>query len=296
MDENFEFTEDIIRCLRNKFLPLKYAYIKTAAEYHTKFAQSENYDSAVAMAEEGYRFILNYLEEKINYVEIGADDGVKSMKLIELLRNENVKINNFYFLDFSEELLGKCRKTMTDQNLICDYIRCDVENLENLPRFDNSNLTLFVFIGNTLGNMEDEKKVLKNFSSMMGDTDYLLLGVTLRNDDSATEQELQAYSNVLFTDSVLAFLDYIGIKTIRDNFTLFYDKETNMIIGEYKILEPFIWANETILDIGDRVRCFQSKRFEFNECKELFSAVNLNIENYYIDSNERHIVFLLKKF
>lgn len=295
MDENFEFAEDIIQCLRNKFLPLKYAYIKTAAEYHAKFAQSENYDSAVAITEEGYKFILKYLKEKINYVEIGADDGVKSMKLIELLRDENVKIDNFYFLDFSDELLEKCRKTMTDQDLICTYIKCDVENIENMPYFDNSNPTLFVFIGNTLGNMEDERKVLKNFSSMMGDTDYLLLGVTLRNANSAAEQELQTYKNVLFTDSVLALLSYIGIKTIRDNFFLYYDKEKNMIIGEYEILEPFIWANEIILDVGDKVRCFQSKRFEFNECKALFSVVNLYIENYYMDSNERHIAFLLKK-
>ncbi len=295
MNKNFEFAEDIVRCLRNRFLPLKYAYIKTAAEYHTKFAQSENYDSAVAIAEEGYRFILKHLGEKINYLEVGADDGIKSMKLIELLRNENVEINNFCFLDFSEELLEKCKKTMTNQNFICDYVKCDIENLENMYFFDNSNLTLFVFIGNTLGNMEDEKKVLRNFFSMMRDTDYLLLGVTLKNS-SAMERDLQVYNNALFTDSVLAFLDYIGIKIVRDNFSLYYDNEKNMIIGEYEILEPFMWADEIILEAGDKVRCFQSKRFEINECKALFSAVNLNIEDCYIDSDGKHAAFLLRKF
>ena len=76
MNKTFEYFEDIINCLKNKFLPLKYAYIKTAAEYHTKFAQSDNYDFAVKMEQEGYKFILKYLNN-INYVEVGADDGKK---------------------------------------------------------------------------------------------------------------------------------------------------------------------------------------------------------------------------
>lgn len=295
MNENFEYIEDIIGCLKNKFLPLKYAYIKNAAEYHTKFAQSENYDFAVVMEQVGYKFIFNHLDKEINYIEIGADDGIKSIKLIDLLYGNKIKINNYCFLDFSDELLSKCKKTMTDRGLRCNYYKCDIENLEDIHFFKNNKSTLFVFIGNTLGNVEDEKKVLRNFYKIMGDTDYLLLGVTLRNNNTTIQQELQIYNNMLFTDSVLAFLNYIGIKTTRNNFFLYYNEYKNMIIGEYEILEPFIWDNEIILKTGDKVRCFQSKRYTFNECKSLFKTSNMKILDYYIDTEEKHALFLLKK-
>lgn len=295
MNENFEYIEDIIGCLKNKFLPLKYAYIKTAAEYHTKFAQSENYDLAVVMEQEGYKFILNHLDKEINYVEIGADDGIKSIKLIELLYSDNIKINNYFFLDFSDELLSKCKKTMADRELICNYFQCDIENLKDIDSFKNNKPILFVFIGNTLGNVEDEKKVLRNFFNLMRDIDYLLLGVTLRNNNITIQQELQTYNNMLFTDSVLAFFNYIGIKTTRNNFSLYYDEHKNMIIGEYEILEPFIWDNEIILNTGDKIRCFQSKRYAINECKSLFKTTKMQIQDYYIDTDEKHALFLLKK-
>lgn len=294
MNVNIEYIDDIIGCLKNKFLPLKYAYIKTAAEYHTKFAQSENYDFAVVMEQEGYKFILNHLDKEINYIEIGADDGIKSIKLIDLLYGDNIKINNYCFLDFSDELLAKCKKTMTDRGLRCNFYKCDIENLVDNVFLKKNKSTLFVFIGNTLGNVEDEENVLRNFYKIMGDTDYLLLGVTLRNNNITVQQELQAYNNMLFTDSVLAFLNYIGIKTTRNNFFIYYDEHKNMIIGEYEILEPFIWDNEIVLNTGDKVRCFQSKRYAINECMSLFKTAKLQIQDYYIDNNEKHALFLLK--
>lgn len=295
MDKNFEYVEDIIGCLKNKYLPLKYAYIKTAADYHTRFAQSENYDFAVVMEQEGYKYIVDYLEEEINYVEIGADDGVKSMKLIELLNDSGKKVNNFHFMDFSEELLEKCRTTMLLHNLQCEFHKCDIENLVIMDSCSRDKATLFVFNGNTLGNMEDEERVLKNIYCMMDERDYFLLGLTLKNDMVSTQQELQVYNNILFKDSVLAFFEYIGINIDSGEFLLSYDENLNSIIGEYEIVDSFVWNNELILKKGDRVRCFQSKRYTLDECKRMFKKVNLQIESYYIDSESRHVSFLLKK-
>lgn len=295
MDKSFEYIEDVIECLKKKYLPLKYAYIKTAADYHTKFAQSENYDLAVVMEQEGYKFILDYLERDINYFEIGADDGVKSMKLIELLNNSGKKLSTFHFLDFSEELLEKCRKTMLEHNLSSMFHKCDIESLDFNMQYYRDKSTLFVFNGNTLGNMEDEERVLKNIYYMMDYGDYFLLGLTLKNDKISIQQELYIYDNALFKESVLAFLEYIGIETDLQHFYLSYDENSNSVIGKYEIIDNFYWNNDCVLQRGDYVRCFQSRRYTLEHCNRMFRKVSFYIEKYYIDTECRHISFLLRK-
>lgn len=287
IDKDLEFY------LSKNIIPVKYAYILTAANFHSAYASSQNYKSIVGINKEVYNVLLKYIQKKdYDYCEIGADDGIISCDIINFLKSSGLIFNHHFFLDFSVELLKKCELTTKKllKNLKCDFVQCDVENdILNLP-FNCSSKKVLLFLGNTLGNVENEFEVLQRIYNFMNRDDFLIIGLTLSNKNF---DELKPYSNALFRESVLEFLRIIGIEPYINNYSLKYDESENEVIGEYRLEKPFRYKNIKFKQ-GDKIRCFKSKRYTLKYCQNVFEKVNFKIVETMVDEAGRHVIFLLK--
>ncbi len=288
IDEDLEFY------LSKKIIPVKYAYILTAANYHSTYANSQNYKSIVGIDKEEYNVLLKHIQKNdYDYCEIGADDGIISCEIINYFKANGLIFNCHFFFDFSVELLKKCELTTKKllKNLKCDFVQCDVENdTLNLPSNCSLKKVIF-FLGNTLGNVEDELKVLQKIYNFMNNNDFLIIGLTLCNKSF---DELKPYKNEVFRESVLEFLRIIGIQPHPNNYSLKYDERENEVICEYRLDRPFNFKNIN-LKKGDKIRCFKSKRYGLNYSQNMFVKNNFKIVETVVDDAKRHAIFLLTK-
>ena len=272
---------DLQYYLAQYILPVKYAYTSSAAIYHTKYAKSQNYHSTVEIDNSKYILLKKYVNSiyEYDYCEIGS-------------KNE-VKFKNYIFIDFSDELLKKCKSTFNSAmpNSKGKFIQHDIEKIGSTLPVNNDRKKIIFFLGNTLGNVESEDIVLQNIYNSMNSDDFLLIGLTLWNDYM---DELTSYNNEAFRESILEFLRVIGIHTKPQNYILEYDKSNHIIICEYKLCENFNYYGIN-LSKEEKIRCFQSRRYNFEYCENLFKKNRLCILEHIIDTELRHILFLLKK-
>ncbi len=275
-------------------IPVKYAYTSSAASYHKIFSKSKDYKDNVKIENKKYDLLIPYLRnERYDYLEIGGDDGDISLQIIEHLSNNNVSFNNYFFVDFSHELLSDCQKNISARipNDLCKFIPYDLEQPNKCIPIDINNKKIIMFLGNTLGNVESEDDVLKNIYNSMNKDDLFLIGLTFWNDKT---NELDNYDNELFRESVLEYLRIININTKTDNYCLKFDQINHTVICEYTLDEPYKYDNVQ-LNKGTIIRCFQSRRYSQEYCERMFSKNGFVILEYQNDETMRHTLFLLKK-
>ena len=145
----------------------------------------------------------------------------------------------------------------------------------------NERRKIILLLGNTLGNVESENSVLKNIYNSMNEDDLFLIGLTLWKENI---DELKGYSNKIFRESVLEFLRIIGVQTSSENYMLRYDSN-----------KPFFYQDIRFIE-GEKIRCFQSRRYSSEYCNVLFKNNGFSILEKIIDNEVRHALFLLKKY
>ncbi len=296
--DNF-YKSDIIKTdlkyyLRKHILPVKYAYTLSAANYHTEYANSQNYKSTVKINNSEYGLLIKYLQnDKYDYCEIGGDNGEISINIINFLNINGVEFNKYTFVDFSQELLKKCEENFNSimTNTSNKFIQYDIEQTNSKIPINNSHKKIILFLGNTLGNVESEDNVLQNIFNSMNEDDLFLVGLTLWNNEI---DELESYNNDLFRESVLEFLRIIGITTNSNNYVLRYDSVNHKVICEYELKNQFSYDNIQF-SVGEKIRCFQSRRYSLDYCEFLFQSNGFNIIEKNLDDESRHVLFLLKK-
>lgn len=284
---------DLKQYLSKRIIPVKYAYILSAAEFHSKFAESIDYQSNVEIDMMKYSFLLQFINTNdYTYCEIGGDDGRLSLNIIKYLFNEGIKFRRYCFIDFSQELLKKCKQNFLASlpNETSQFIQYDMEKENTIIPIQTDSKKIIFFLGNTLGNVESEDIVLKNIFNSMGNNDLLLIGLTFENNFD----ELGNYNNDLFRESVLEFLRIIGIEINHENYILRYDKNERKVICEYRLGKRFVFENIEFNE-GEIIRCFQSRRYNRNSYECLFHKNGFKIIAKEVDKNSRHVLLLMKK-
>ena len=274
---------------------MKYAYTLSAAKYHTAYAKSQDYQSNVEIENIKYNFLIKHLKNhKYDYCEIGSDDGEISLSIIDFLNKNGILFHKHIFVDFSFELLNKCESRFSSfaPNLECEFIQHDIEKSNIMIPVSNERRKIILLLGNTLGNVESENSVLKNIYNSMNEDDLFLIGLTLWKENI---DELEGYSNKIFRESVLEFLRIIGVQTSSENYMLRYDSLNHVVICEYEFNKPFFYQDIRFIE-GEKIRCFQSRRYSSEYCNVLFKNNGFSILEKIIDNEVRHALFLLKKY
>ncbi len=225
-----QFAADIRQGLtsKNKFLPSKYFYDTKGSEIFIEIMNMPEYYLTNAEHEIFKNQALDLLkafdiqeDEYFELIELGAGDGSKTIELLKAL-NGNFKFD-YKPIDISSGALNQLKKNIQDElpNLKIDLEQGDFfEKLYELQ--SNKTKKIVLFLGSTLGNMEDTlaRDFLAEISKNLNKKDLLLIGL-----DQIKEKGIvyPAYNdpNGITSSFNLNLLERIN-KEFRANFDLKY--------------------------------------------------------------------------
>lgn len=180
----------------------------------------------------------------INVVDLGCGDGTKAAYFVNELRKikKNLKVR-YCPIDISSYMVSKATETFSkahkDEVVRFQYNISDFENLENItPLLRNSEFktSIFLLMGNTLGNFEIHE-LLYTIRVSMGPSDIFVVDTAI--DDHKQEARAAAYqSSALWKNWLIHIPLQIGLEKsdvqlgarfrntrIEVYFTLLHDKE-----------------------------------------------------------------------
>ncbi|OIO24992.1 hypothetical protein AUJ14_05115 [Candidatus Micrarchaeota archaeon CG1_02_55_22] len=167
-------------------IPLKFAYLEDGAENWRGVVESKEYGLGSTETELIAVNAAKIIGEvgKANIVDIGCGTGKKAVPFIaEMTRISQPKYVAF---DISPAMLALAESNLVKKfpKLNTNFFSADFEQT-NLAqemlrlRENNFRRSLFLFLGNTVGNVVDKGRVLTNLRESMTFDDYLLLGIEL---------------------------------------------------------------------------------------------------------------------
>ncbi|MCU7722732.1 L-histidine N(alpha)-methyltransferase [Actinoplanes sp. KI2] len=277
---------EIIAYIAKGQLPLKYAYAGSAAHTHDALAQLETYASVVGSDEvrEVASFLRGHAGDQI--VEIGPGNGRHSAALLATAGH----YGRYLGLDFSRTLLGIAAQSLRSGGVRADTALWDVEQGPTTAIADwrrGPSPVVVLFLGQTLGNVEDVPATLRNIRESLRPGDRLLLGLSARVPGATAEDYLAPYRNETFRRAALEPLLAVGVPADAIDDRLGYENDEVVVDA---VLRTAVTLDDAELAAGERVRCFRSRRFQAAEVVGLLADGGWSTDRLQLDDTAGRLI------
>lgn len=198
-----EFLKDVLEGLRSspKFLESKYFYNKKGDELFQKIMWCKEYyptRAEMEIFEMQSKHITDAAipnGEKIDVIEFGPGDAVKSVHLLRELSNRN-SIGKYFPIDISENIISHLSKHLPDKIQSLSVHGISGTYLEKFPEVEkySSNKKLVLFLGGNIGNFKFDRvnAFLSELRKLLSKGDMVLIGFDLKKDP---QKILDAYND-----------------------------------------------------------------------------------------------------
>jgi uncharacterized SAM-dependent methyltransferase len=132
---------------------------------------------------------------------------------------------------------------------------------------------LILLLGHTLGNLESPPTALSNIQRSLRPEDMFAVSIALVN--GTPQQMLAPYLTPFFTRAAIEPLRMLGYDVARGSFGVHYSEETRSVVGYFLPSERLVagdGSNSVVLNAGQQLRCFLSRRFLPGEVAELLQV------------------------
>ncbi|MCJ7635256.1 L-histidine N(alpha)-methyltransferase [Candidatus Bathyarchaeota archaeon] len=300
--ENEEQEREFWAVLRQRSLPLKFAYVGDAAFTHDRLAQQSTYKELAGAIDVEMRAIKGHCDHTGHppqqLCDVGPGNGVQSVEFLEAFSRSGYKLDKYLGLDFSKTLLNIGIKRIKEHfpDLKVDSAIWDFEKAPTsaISKWRIKGSTLVTMTGLTLGNPDDPLQVLKNLRNSCVFDDILVLGVALMYECDS-EIFIREYTNDIFKAAALEPLKMAGINIEEGDFHLHFSKAMNAVIAE------FICGTDITIEYkgekirfsrGESIHCFTSRRFADIEMKKLLHEAGWGLLNIAYDEGKTHAVYV----
>jgi L-histidine N-alpha-methyltransferase len=271
--ERPDHRDAVVRGIRAGVLPLKFAYAGSAAHTHDRLAHGEGYQSVIG-AVSHVREALHHagLDDLSRIAELGPGNGVNSLALLRQLKDIERFPSRFLGLDFSATLLDIAADNFEREmpevcfdGVIWDAEAGPTEAIRDWRKEQSEPGPIpLLFLGNTIGNLEDPVTAVRNMLASMSTEDTLVIGATLRGTGDMTKP----YENEVFRAAALEPLVACGIDTRLLRFRVEY--RDHRVVGT-AVLDGPVALDGDVLEAGHEVRCFMSRRFSAAEIEGIIA-------------------------
>ena len=294
---------------KNKSLPTKYLYDEEGSKLFEKICDTEEYyltRTEKKILDKNSIDILSTTKVK-EVFELGSGSSKKTKILIReaLKNNTNFTYSSF---DISDEALQMSFKELyrISKNLNIRLIKGDfMRDLNNLTYHVNGNARLYLFLGSTIGNFDNDIaiKFLSKISEIMSKKDFFLLGVDNIKDEKIITS---AYNDKLgitkkFNKNILNVINKkynLNFKKNKFIHSAKYNSEKSQIemylesITNQEIKLP----NDVSINIksGEKILTEISRKFSEETLTMLFNKSNLKPVKCYSDEKKYFSLYLLK--
>lgn len=301
---------EFVQGLRNRFLPLKFAYIGPAAFTHDQLVRSPSYrlsdTESLLIRNRFYENIVSKIGlsgKKINFVDIGSGNGLKATALLDVFFNEHFSVN-YLALDYSQSLLDIARKNITNAFPRFDFINTEVVDFENESFSDivskylpNDKFCLFTLLGQTLGNPLNRTKSLSNIRNSVIDSNNsgFCIGIELF-DPANVKEMLTNYRNEVFHKAVFTPLTFVGLSQKDGLLDIDFNYETKNVEVYFEVYEKTCIDCEKFgyvdFEKGDRILMFLSHRFDLDALRQDLIEARFETKSTILDSGTNYAMLL----
>ncbi|AGL18797.1 L-histidine N(alpha)-methyltransferase [Actinoplanes sp. N902-109] len=275
-------------------LPLKFAYAGSAARTHDRLSREESYQSVTGAGALACKALLDLghpLPRRI--AEIGPGNGRHSIAVLTQVAGSAPAGVDYLALDYSESLMSRAQLNFAHDLPAVNFVpkQWDVETgptsgIRDWRGADSGPLPV-LFLGNTLGNLEDPVSALEHVLRSTEPGDTLVLGVTL--PDESEEATEAPYHNEVFRSAALEPLLALGLDERLLHLDVWYDAPTHCVKGVVR-LGAAVLINDIEFPAGHEVRCFLSRRFSVDGVRGLLRLAGWDPVAEYADPMAGHAV------
>lgn len=294
-------SQEIATCAATGVLPLKYAYVGSAAQTHAEYAKKSAYLS-ITRAIDCEIATLSATQTSYECVfDIGCDSGTHLAALLDRMPERMLK-KEFRILlsDFSQELGEGARAFLSTKYDRVQFKRWDIEasTCAVMHVLEDSRRTCCLLLGGTIGNVENPFETLRNIRRSLPDESHFLISF-LTISANPTRQEIATvtapYETSEFLPHLLEPLRYAGIPTEGIVTELSFDTHFMGVVAHAYLDDA---AREAIAQLASRgsgprkLRCFLSRRFEPGTINALTKRAGFEVVSEASD-DAGHSVMLL---
>jgi L-histidine N-alpha-methyltransferase len=223
-------------------------------------------------------------------VELGAGSATKTRIILDAMRDAGVA-ERYVPVDVSRDFLEETAERLREIYPLLDITTAIADFSTRLALPPLQTPTLFVFLGSTIGNFENEAAIgiLSRVAAQMQAGDRFLLGVDLRKDVSLIEAAYNDGAGVTaeFNLNVLHVLN----RELAANFDpaefshrAFYNRELHRIemhldaVRDHSVFIPEI--GEIQFEQGESIRTELSCKYDRSAIQSLFESAGLTMERW----------------
>jgi dimethylhistidine N-methyltransferase len=188
-----KFLTDVLKGLQSspKYLDSKYFYDKKGDELFQKIMDSDEYyltNAEMEIFSKQTTEIANELlkeTNKLDVIEFGPGDAIKSVYLLKELSERNSLVN-YFPIDISKNIIDILNEKLPEEIPGISINGFSGEYLEMLAAANkiSSNKKLVLFLGANIGNFKfnEMPKFCKNLRGLLSENDMVLIGFDLKKD------------------------------------------------------------------------------------------------------------------
>jgi SAM-dependent methyltransferase len=248
--------------LRRGVLPLKFAFVGSAAGTHDRLARSVGYQEVAWNANRFVRAIKPFIGlAPLSILEIGPGNGVQSAQVLHLLRKGHV-VRRYTCIDFSSVLMRRAEGELQKTRVHVErrYHTVDIERLAlgaTYPWLGRST-NLVLLLGNTICNLEDPGAVLRDLSLRMPRRAILLFNIGLYDTAKSDFDYIRPYRTKEFLEAVLEPLKALDVAADTGMLRLAFDRAAQSVLVH---CQSSFGGDQGVPGMPPDIRCFISRRY-----------------------------------
>lgn len=240
-------------------------------------------------------------------IELGSGANLKIRALLDAVDEEQRRQIRYVPVDISETALIEAAEhllelypDLTIMGLVTDF-------RHPIDRLDHSRRKLFLFLGSTIGNLDEiqASEFLSRVAALMDDDDRFLLGLDTLKDISVLESAYNDAAGVTaeFNKNILSVLNSsLGADFDQDGFEhlAFFNRneariEMHLVASrEMKVVIRDLGQSFTLGE-GEAIRTEICRKFDRTSAEAMVRSAGLHIGEWYTDAESAFALALLEK-
>lgn len=306
-------------------IPVKYVYLGKGAKMWDEFFYSINDLDNYGQSSKEYLWssVVNYLDiqfaqfEIVNIVDIGPGNFEPVRYWVEYFYSRR-KLGKYLPLDISKDVLEITvqgfKKYYSESllaghnsgddvdysSMVADLDKDSIEkNVNSIRNFDGKKkvLNLFLFLGGTIGIMEDQVRTLQNIKDAMSPDDYLIIDNAL--DIVTNRTVFPVAENQTYNETLIYIARLLGLgeeyfeKEYRYN-DISSCREYNLVIKENLILSFDKLGVEVNLPKNTRINVWRHRRDTFEYIFDKTGKAGLSLESVIRHPSDPEVIYVSK--
>ncbi|MFH0714873.1 MAG: L-histidine N(alpha)-methyltransferase [Candidatus Diapherotrites archaeon] len=298
-------TAEFLTALRGrKEIPLKFEYLRKGAENWKKTVESKTYGLGKMeneLIQENAKRIVQDVG-KANIVDIGCGTGEKAFPFIQEMKR--LARPKYIAFDISPEMIALAKTNLekrfpklNTRFVVADFEQSNLaEEMESI-REKNFKKSLFLFLGNTVGNVSDKSRVLANLRDSMTLEDNLLVGIELF-DLGRISKIFDHYRNSPEAKvAMLNTLNYFGVSEHDGKFVVSFNREKSQAEAHFvmkRACKLKLGSRQILLRKGDNILVMTSYKATPKQLQILLADSGFVILQLYLSPQEDYALILCK--